>query len=351
MDNYEFADRIIEYRKANGLSQKDLGEMLGVSNKAVSKWENGESMPKMSTLLKLAEMTGIDGNELIGIQNDKDDSSQLCQNPELDKLKTENAALSLQLESVNKKRRKSFVIALVLCAIGIVVFALSSFLFSGDSKINSSVKDAGEEKTKIVFSHHTFVAPDKYQKYVLDSYNPNLDSVVQDEKYADYYDKNGNKSKVLIKCSSTLDFVLLEVGKKDYWYASKKIGLKNISYKNVSSIELLNQTIAAPNEDGYTTGGKTFDKYNDSYIESRFIELFCEFYQNKGASVDSKITERYLGKKSSAVVVNFEIDSSNAEPFIELGEFFVDDKSNVYFYDYVTASSYTVGKELSEYVI
>lgn len=350
MDNYEFADRIIEYRKANGLSQKDLGEMLGVSNKAVSKWENGESMPKMSTLLKLAEMTGIDGNELIGIQNDKDDSHQLYQNPELDKLKTENAALSLQLESVNKKRQKSFVIALVLCAIGIVVFALSSFLFSGDSKINSSVKDAGEEKTKIVFSHHTFVAPDKYQKYVLDSYNSNLDSVVQDEKYADYYDKNGNKSKVLIKCSSTLDFVLLEVGKKDYWYASKKIGLKNISYKNVSSIELLNQTIAAPNDDGYATGGKTFYKYN-GYMDSRFIELFCEFYQNKGASVDSKITERYLGKKSSAVVVNFEIDSSNAEPFIELGEFFVDDKSNVYFYDYVTASSYTVGKELSEYVI
>ena len=43
MDNYEFAQRIAELRRQKGLSQKQLGEMLGVSNKAVSKWENGVS--------------------------------------------------------------------------------------------------------------------------------------------------------------------------------------------------------------------------------------------------------------------------------------------------------------------
>ena len=68
MDNFEFANRIVELRKQKGLSQKELGDMLGVSNKAVSKWENGESMPKLSTMLKLAEIMGIDGNELIGLQ-------------------------------------------------------------------------------------------------------------------------------------------------------------------------------------------------------------------------------------------------------------------------------------------
>lgn len=43
MDNYEFSRRIVELRRQKGLSQKQLGEMLGVSNKAVSKWENGVS--------------------------------------------------------------------------------------------------------------------------------------------------------------------------------------------------------------------------------------------------------------------------------------------------------------------
>lgn len=37
MDNLEFARQISELRKAKGLSQKELGELLGVSNKAVSK--------------------------------------------------------------------------------------------------------------------------------------------------------------------------------------------------------------------------------------------------------------------------------------------------------------------------
>lgn len=71
MDNFEFANRIVELRKQKGLSQKELGDMLGVSNKAVSKWENGESMPKLSTMLKLAEIMGIDGNEIIGLQPGK----------------------------------------------------------------------------------------------------------------------------------------------------------------------------------------------------------------------------------------------------------------------------------------
>ena len=74
MDNFEFANRIVELRKQKGLSQKELGDMLGVSNKAVSKWENGESMPKLSTMLKLAEIKGIDGNELIGLQPGQNES-------------------------------------------------------------------------------------------------------------------------------------------------------------------------------------------------------------------------------------------------------------------------------------
>ncbi|MBQ4112817.1 MAG: helix-turn-helix transcriptional regulator, partial [Clostridia bacterium] len=40
-NNYAFGNYITELRKKKKLSQAELGEKLGVSNKAVSKWENG----------------------------------------------------------------------------------------------------------------------------------------------------------------------------------------------------------------------------------------------------------------------------------------------------------------------
>ncbi|MFQ8958404.1 MAG: helix-turn-helix domain-containing protein [Eubacterium sp.] len=40
-------------RKQKNLSQKELGDLLNISNKAVSKWENGETTPRSETLIKL----------------------------------------------------------------------------------------------------------------------------------------------------------------------------------------------------------------------------------------------------------------------------------------------------------
>lgn len=65
MQRYDFGNRIYELRKAKGLSQKELGEMLGVSNKSVSKWENGATIPKTETLVKLAQIFDISTHELL----------------------------------------------------------------------------------------------------------------------------------------------------------------------------------------------------------------------------------------------------------------------------------------------
>lgn len=59
------ADRLIELRKANGYSQEALGEKLGVSRQAISKWERGESSPDTDNLISLAEIYGITLDELI----------------------------------------------------------------------------------------------------------------------------------------------------------------------------------------------------------------------------------------------------------------------------------------------
>ncbi len=56
-DNMSFLpEKLREYRINNGFSQKDLGRMLGISDRAVSKWETGLSLPSSEHLVLLAEI-------------------------------------------------------------------------------------------------------------------------------------------------------------------------------------------------------------------------------------------------------------------------------------------------------
>jgi len=52
-------ERIQELRKRKGLSQEQLAEMLGVSRQAVSKWENGQSLPEVEKLITMGELFGV----------------------------------------------------------------------------------------------------------------------------------------------------------------------------------------------------------------------------------------------------------------------------------------------------
>ena len=60
---------IVSYRKRMGLTQVGLAEKLNYSDKAVSKWERGESAPDVLTLIQLAELFGVTVNDLIADPN------------------------------------------------------------------------------------------------------------------------------------------------------------------------------------------------------------------------------------------------------------------------------------------
>ena len=65
MDQKKIGKFIAELRTEKDLTQTELGEMLGVSYKAVSKWENGTSDPSTSNLFALAKLYGISVEELL----------------------------------------------------------------------------------------------------------------------------------------------------------------------------------------------------------------------------------------------------------------------------------------------
>lgn len=53
-------------RQNKGITQEQLGEVLGISSQAVSKWENGSALPDIMVLPKLADYFGISIDELMG---------------------------------------------------------------------------------------------------------------------------------------------------------------------------------------------------------------------------------------------------------------------------------------------
>lgn len=62
------SENITKYRKQMGYTQDKLGELLGVTNQAVSKWELGISMPDVMLLPKIADVLGTTLNGLYGIE-------------------------------------------------------------------------------------------------------------------------------------------------------------------------------------------------------------------------------------------------------------------------------------------
>ena len=65
MDKYKFGDFIYTQRKKLGLTQDELGRKLKVTNKAVSKWETGETLPDILLLKPLADELKVTIDELL----------------------------------------------------------------------------------------------------------------------------------------------------------------------------------------------------------------------------------------------------------------------------------------------
>jgi len=114
---------ISAYRKRAGLTQAGLAEKLNYSDKAVSKWERGESVPDVLTLAQLAEQFDITVNDLLV------DFNQLPGNPG----KLEKAMTQVSEKALKRKADKNIILALsstLVWFVALLVFVvMSSFDF------------------------------------------------------------------------------------------------------------------------------------------------------------------------------------------------------------------------------
>ncbi len=82
MNQIKIGRFIAECRKQNNLTQMQLAEKLGITDKAISKWERGIAMPDSSIMLELCDILGISVNELlsgekINMENNNQKNEQL----------------------------------------------------------------------------------------------------------------------------------------------------------------------------------------------------------------------------------------------------------------------------------
>ncbi len=70
MNDYQFGNQLYCLRKEAGLSQTELASFLGVTNKAVSKWENGNAKPTTEMLKKLSKVLGVSIEKLLNMREE-----------------------------------------------------------------------------------------------------------------------------------------------------------------------------------------------------------------------------------------------------------------------------------------
>ena len=122
MDQIKTGRFIASCRKEQGMTQAILAERLGISDRAVSKWETGKSLPDSGIMLELCDLLKINVNELL--------SGERIMAETYDKRAEENLlAMKKEIEEKNRQLLKTeYLIALPTVTAGVIIVFLASFL-------------------------------------------------------------------------------------------------------------------------------------------------------------------------------------------------------------------------------
>lgn len=135
-----FGERLMSLRRARGLSQEALGDMLDVTRQTVSKWERGDSTPELEKLVELSRIFGVSLDELAGIERTERPGDAAQAQPEQSvpgagwrwhyEYKSRRTLFGLPLLHINVGRgamyRATGIVAIGLAARGVVAVGLVS---------------------------------------------------------------------------------------------------------------------------------------------------------------------------------------------------------------------------------
>ena len=71
----KIAEKLVSLRASKGVTQEEVAQSLSISNKTVSKWENGASMPDLPMFVELSKYYGVTTDSLLGLSEEKKQST------------------------------------------------------------------------------------------------------------------------------------------------------------------------------------------------------------------------------------------------------------------------------------
>lgn len=120
MERQSIGDIIRENRSKQGLTQKELGEQLNVTDKAVSKWERNIARPDINTIPKLAQILGIPATELLNLPDTATEESQM-NDQSVPQDEPEKATMTEAEYLYFEKRRREHLTLLIVQVIGAIL--------------------------------------------------------------------------------------------------------------------------------------------------------------------------------------------------------------------------------------
>ena len=120
MDQVKIGKFIAECRKENGFTQAAIAEKLGITDRAVSKWETGKSLPDASIMLELCKLLEIDVNELL-----------TGEHVTMENYKNKAEENLLEMRTAVEKRNKLLLqVDIAMCVAGVMLMVLLSLVGS-----------------------------------------------------------------------------------------------------------------------------------------------------------------------------------------------------------------------------
>lgn len=205
MDQVKIGKLIAECRKAKKLTQVELANLLGVTDKSISKWENGICLPDVSLYMKICEILDITLNEFFSGERLTDESfKQVADSNLLSALENSTFTLRDKIDFFKRKWQKDHFFEIIVVMLVIIVFIIYGF-----------IKDNGLQYVFMIIGFISGVIENNKMMSYVEKNAYGKKSNISIEEFRNYVNKQKEFKKIISKFDSkdqAIDYLVNEIG-------------------------------------------------------------------------------------------------------------------------------------------